>query len=189
VSIREHYRISGGGREQTLAPREPPSSCAAYVSIRQHTSAYVSIRQHTSAYGSIRQHTKGAPLLLRNESRRFASRMLLILAIPQHTSAYVSIRQHTSAYVSIRHECSSSSPCSSCWCCSSSYSSYVSIRQHTSAYGSIRQHTSAYGSIRQQSMLLLLLLLLLQLVFFAISRIIHRFRYSGWAGVSVAGVS
>jgi hypothetical protein len=47
------------------------TSCALYVSIRQHTSAFVSIRQHTSAYISIRKHT----------------------------SAYVRIRQHTSAYL------------------------------------------------------------------------------------------
>ena len=62
----------------------------------------MSIRQHTSAYVG----SKGAPLLLRNESR-FASQMhlllalllllvllLLLLLMRQHTSANVSIRQH-----------------------------------------------------------------------------------------------
>jgi hypothetical protein len=69
------------------------SSCAAYVSIRQHTSAYVSILQHTSAYAhlDLARH-EGLHLFL-----EFVRRLLRCVHTVLHASAYVSIRQHTPA--------------------------------------------------------------------------------------------
>jgi hypothetical protein len=104
------------------------STCAAYVSIRQHASAYVSMRQHASAYVSIRQHASAYVSLVVHD---VVNALQHLRSIHQHTSAcaaYISIRL-LAAYISIRHLRSAA---------------YISIRH----LRSIHQHTSPLHSRR-----------------------------------------